>query len=166
MVPMAPSSTRMRSAARRRSACSAGERLKLVSDTCRLFHFRAQAKQVAYCVNQVGAVHGVEMKVGHTAVEKIKHLLGRDCRGNELAGGGVVVEPLEALGEPVRYRGAAARREIFCLLEILHRQDARHDRDKYAAGAHPVEIAEVEIVLEKKLSHCAGRAGIDLGLEH
>ena len=64
---------------------------------------------------------------------------------------GVVVEPVEALGEPRRHRGAGARGEIGRRLEILHRQDARHDRDIDAARAHAVEIAEIEIVLEEEL---------------
>ena len=60
----------------------------------------------------------------------------------------------------------AALGEILHLLEVLHRQDARHDRDVDAARAHPVEIAEIEIVLEEELRDRARRAGIDLGLEH
>ena len=35
-----------------------------------------------------------------------------------------------------------------------------------AAGANPVEIAEVEIVIEEHLGDGARRAGVDLGLEH
>ena len=52
------------------------------------------------------------------------------------------------------------------LLEILHRQNSRHDRNIDAAGADAVEVAKVEIVIEEELRDRAGRAGVDLGLEH
>src|SRR5207237_10327492 len=35
-----------------------------------------------------------------------------------------------------------------------------------AAGADAIKVAEVEIVVEEHLGDGAGRAGIDLGLEH
>ena len=35
-----------------------------------------------------------------------------------------------------------------------------------AAGADPVEIAKVEVVVEEHLGDGAGGAGIDLGLQH
>ena len=129
-------------------------------------HIRPQAEQMADRVDQVGAVHGVEVEVGDAAIDEIEHLLGGDRGGDELAGGGVVVEAVEALGQPVRHRRAAARGEILGLLEVLHRQDAGHDRHVDAARAHAVEIAEVEVVLEEELGDRAGGAGIDLGREH
>ena len=52
------------------------------------------------------------------------------------------------------------------LLEILHRHDAGHDRNVDAARAHAIEVAEVEIVIEEELGDGARRAGIDLGLQH
>src|SRR5262245_16904330 len=49
-----------------------------MSTSRRLFHAGAQAEQVADGVDQVGAVHGVEMKVGDAAVDQVEHLLGCD----------------------------------------------------------------------------------------
>ena len=117
-------------------------------------------------VDQIGAVHGVEVEIGDATIDEIEHLLGGDRGGNELAGGRVIVQAVETLGQPVRHRGAAARRERLGLLEILHRQDAGHDGHVDAAGAHPVEIAEVFVILEEELGDRTRRAGIDLGREH
>ena len=87
-------------------------------------------------VNQIGAVHGVEMEVGDAALDQIEHLLGGDRGGDQLSRRHVVVEPVEALGEPARHARAGALGEILHLLEVLHRQDARHDRDVDAARPH------------------------------
>src|SRR5580698_1044274 len=153
MVPMAPSSTRMRSAASRRSVVSVADFFDAdaVMDLRALLFrgnasagagrgARPQAEQVANRVDEIGAVHGVEMKVGDAVIDQIEHLLGGDRSGDQLAGGGVVVEAVEAVGEPGRHRGAAARGKSFCRLEILHRQNSRHDRNIDARGAHAVEI--------------------------
>src|ERR1700730_15049875 len=101
MVPMAPSSTRMRSLASVRSLCSVGDVIRFDADwdirrsqaahlakaraasaappTSRgLHHFRPQAEQMADRVDEVGAVHGVEMEVGDAAVDEVEHLLGGD----------------------------------------------------------------------------------------
>src|SRR5262249_41192114 len=110
-----------------------------------------QAEQVTHRVDQVGAVHGVEVEIGDAAVDEIEHLLGSDRGGDELAGGGILVEAFETLGQPVRHRGAAARGERLGLLEVLHRQDARHDRNVNATCAHAIEVADVEVVLEEEL---------------
>ena len=172
----------MRSAARRRSVCAVGEVSRLPFITRLPLDLlpngrgaaaalvggvaRPQPEQMADRVDQIGAVHGVEVEIGDAAVDEIEHLLGGDRGGDELAGGRIVIEAVEALGQPIRHRGAAARRERLGLLEILHRQDAGHDRHVDAAGAHPVEIAEVVVVLEEELGDRARRAGIDLGREH
>ena len=118
---------------------------------------QAAEPRMADRVDQVGAVHGVEVELGDAAVDQVDHLLGGDRGGDQLARGRIVIEPVEALGEPGRHRGAGARGEIGRRLEILHRQDARHDRDIDAARAHAVEIAEVEIVLEEELRDGAAR---------
>ena len=72
---------------------------------------RPQPEQMADRVNQIGAVHGVEVEIGDAAVDEIEHLFGGNRGGNELAGGRVVIEAVEAVGQPIRHRGAAARRE-------------------------------------------------------
>src|SRR6516165_9542303 len=178
MVPMAPSMTRMRSAASRRSVVSVGDfldadaimtlRALLLMDGWggALGGARTQPEQMAGCVDEISAVHGVEVKVGDTVVDQIQHLLGGDRGGDVLAGYGIVVEAVKALGEPGRDRGAAARRKRLRGLEILNGEDSRHDRDRYSGRAHALEIAEVEVVLEKELGHRARRTRIDLGLEH
>src|SRR5829696_9807225 len=62
-----------------------------------------QPEQVTDRVNEIGAVHGVEVKVGDAAVDQIEYLLGRDRGGDQLAGGGIVIEPSKALGQPARH---------------------------------------------------------------
>src|SRR5262249_31608708 len=142
MVPMAPSSTRMRSAASWRSVCSRGDGTgtdirtnsgALALGFCESGHgllalrraLRPQSQQMADRVDEVGAVHGVEVEVGDAAIDQIEHLLGGDRGGDELAGRGVLVEAVDALRQPIRQRGAAARGEILGLLEILHPPDTR-----------------------------------------
>src|SRR3984957_10713260 len=164
MVPMAPSSTRMRSAASRRSVVSVGDFFDAdaTMDLCALLFrsgagadtgraARPQPEQMADRVDEIGAVHGVEVKVGDTMIHQIEHLLGGDRGGDQLAGGGIVVEAVKTVGEPGRHRGAAARGKSFRRLEILHRQNPRHDRDVDARRAQPVEVAKVKIVLEEEL---------------
>src|SRR5580700_10688703 len=127
MVPMAPSSTRMRSAASRRSVVSVGVffdadatmdlRTLLFRSSARADAGRAarpQAEQMADRVDEIGAVHGVEVKVGDTVIDEVEHLLGSDRGGDQLAGCGIVVQAIEAVGEPGRHRGAAARGESLC----------------------------------------------------
>ena len=52
------------------------------------------------------------------------------------------------------------------LLEILHRHDARHDRNVDAAARDAIEIAKIKAVFEEELGDRAIGAGVDLGLEH
>ena len=125
-----------------------------------------QAQQMADRVDEIGAVHGVEMEIADAAIDQIEHLFGGDRGGDQLARRRIVIEPVEARREPVRHRGAGALGETLRLLEVLHRQDARRDRHVDAARAHAVEIAEIEIVLEEELRDRARRAGIDLRRQH
>src|ERR1700761_5765137 len=82
IVPMAPSSTRMRSAASARSVVSIADLrmalrtllFRLQGSVCTGFLARPHAKQVADGVHQIGAVHGVEMKIGDVILDQIKHL--------------------------------------------------------------------------------------------
>src|ERR1700747_2676910 len=112
MVPMAPSSTKIRSAATQRSVSSVrdmGIDIATGSGVTRppspppwgeaarpgpaaRFVAWPQAEQMTHRVDQVGAVHGVEVEVGDAAIDEIEHLLGGDSGGDELAGGGVVLE--------------------------------------------------------------------------
>src|SRR3954447_16821752 len=110
---MAPSSTMIRSAATRRSLSPGGDIATGISIDSSLFplpfgereltehaarlciHFRAQPEQVAHGVDQVGTVHGVEVEIGDALVDEVEYLFGGDGGGDQLAGGGVIVEAVE-----------------------------------------------------------------------
>src|SRR5579883_2236321 len=112
---------------------------------------RPQAEQVTDRVNQIGAIHGVEVKIGHAAVQEIEYLLGGNRGGDQLARCRIVIEAVETVGEPVGNGSAAARRECACGFEVLNRQDSGNDRDVDARRPHAIEIPEIETVLEKEL---------------
>src|SRR5215471_14849526 len=98
MVPMAPSSTKMRSAASSRSLVSFADIvadlelaiglgvLPLMRVERQSLPAWAQPEQMANRVDQIGAVHGVEMKIGDAAIDQIKHLLGGNRGRDQLAG--------------------------------------------------------------------------------
>ena len=126
-VPMAPSSTRMRSFAARASASATLEGSKRWAgtpsakasssrgrdlDRARARLRRAKADQMADRIDEIGAVHRVEMDVGHAPVDEVDDLLGADGGGDEAARRHIVVEPGEALGEPGRNARAGALGEI------------------------------------------------------
>src|SRR5665647_2065453 len=93
MVPMAPSSTRMRSRISLRNAArvSMGDAGTMMdSKSGCLLHRRPQAEQVADRVDEVGAVHGVEVETGDAAVEQIDHLFGGHGSRDQLAGGRIL----------------------------------------------------------------------------
>src|SRR6478609_1627319 len=95
MVPMAPSSTRMRSRAAAIRAVRFGETGTVMRSggLCRVL--RTDAEQMADREHEIGAVHGVEVEGVDTVLGELLHLAGRHCRGHQLAGLGVVVEALE-----------------------------------------------------------------------
>src|SRR4051794_3918268 len=100
MVPMAPSSTRMRSRASARRAVRFGEGAMVIGSGCFPRAVRPDAQQVADGKHQVGAVHGVEMKSIDAVLGQLLHLAGRDRGGHQLAGLGVVIEAFEFVGQP------------------------------------------------------------------
>ena len=112
----------MRSAASRRSAVSdfdggtrlAHARALLLGRRMALRRrmVRPQPEQMADRVDEIGAVHGVEVEFGDAVIDQVDHLLGGDRGGDQLARRRIVVEAVEALGEPGRHRGAGARGEI------------------------------------------------------
>src|SRR3984893_6241018 len=102
-------------------------------------------------VNEIRAVHCVEVKGSDAAVHEIENLLSRDGSSDEFACRHIIVESFEPLGKPIRHRGATTRGKALGLLEILHRENSRHDRHVDAACANAVEIGEVEVVLEEEL---------------
>src|SRR5258705_7135864 len=129
MVPMAPSSTRMRSRAAASRAVRLGEILAVIGSGGFLCAIGADAQQMADRKHEVRAVHGVEMKGIDAVLGELLHLAGRNGGGDELAGFGVVVEAVELVRQPCRHRGARAGHEAARLLEIVHRHDAGHDRN-------------------------------------
>src|SRR6266567_4673216 len=162
MVPMAPSSTRMRPRAAASRAVRLGETGTFIGSSGFLCALRADAQQMADREHEVRAVHGVKVKGIDAVLCELLHLARRNGCCDQFARLGIVVEAVEFFRQPVRHRGAGAGDEGSRLLEIMHRHDAGHDRDVDAAGADPVEVTEVEIVIEENLRNGAGRAGIDL----
>src|ERR1700675_2452732 len=99
MVPMAPSSTRMRSAASRRSVVSVADFFDAdATMDLRALLFRGNAsadarpqpEQVADRIDEIGAVHGVEVKVGDAVIDQVEHLLGGDGGSDQPAGCSIV----------------------------------------------------------------------------
>ena len=105
------------------------------------------------------------MQMRDAAVDEVDHLLGAYRRGDEAAGRRIVFETLEALGEPGGHARAGAAGEIGGLLEILHRHDARHDRDFDPRRGGDVEKAEIDGIVEEELGDRAVGAGVDLALQ-
>src|SRR6266446_7782912 len=165
MVPMAPSSTRMRSRAAASRAVRLGDTGTVIGSGSFLCAIGPDAEQMADGEHEVGAVHGVEMKGVDAMFGEFLHLAGGDGGRHQLAGFGVVIQAFKFGSEPVRHARAGASDEIAGLLEVVHRHDAGHDRNIDAARPDPVEVAKVQIVVEEHLRNCAGSTGIDLGLE-
>src|SRR3954451_5183149 len=100
MVPMAPSSTRMRSRASASSSVRFGETGTVIGSSGFLRAARANAEQMADREYEVGAVHGVEMEGVDAMLGEFLHLAGGDRGRNQLAGVGFVVEADNFLREP------------------------------------------------------------------
>src|SRR3954451_14357667 len=100
MVPMAPSSTRMRSRASASKAVRFGETGRFIGSSGFLRAARANAEQMADREYEVGAVHGVEMEGVDAVLGELLHLAGGDRCRNQLAGIRIVIESVELLSEP------------------------------------------------------------------
>ena len=109
--------------------------------------------------------HRIKMKGVDAVLGKLLHLARRDGGGNQLARLGVVIETLEFRREPVGHTGPGTFGEIAGLLEVLHRQNAGHDRNLNAARPHAIKEAEIKIVIEEELRDGARCTGVDLGFE-
>src|SRR5882757_8377446 len=153
MVPMAPSSTRMRSRAAASRAVRFSETGTVIGSGSLLCALRADAEQMADREHEVRAVHGVEMEGVDAAFCQFLHLAGSHRGRHQLSRFGIVVEAVELLRQPVRHRGAGAGNEVARLLEIMHRHDAGHDRDFDAARSDTVEVTDVEVVVEEHLGN-------------
>src|SRR6266850_6915125 len=104
MVPMAPSSTRMRSRAAASSAVRFSETGTVIGSGGFLCAMGANAQQMADREHEVRAVHGVEVKGIDTVFCQFLHLAGSDGRGHQLSRFGVVVEAFELLCQPIGHR--------------------------------------------------------------
>src|SRR5215208_771174 len=95
IVPMAPSSTRMRSRAAASRAVRFGETsietLAVIGSGSFLCAIGPDAQQMADREHEVRAVHGVEMKGIDALLGELLHLAGRNGGGNPLARLGVGV---------------------------------------------------------------------------
>src|SRR5258705_1067334 len=112
MVPMAPSSTRMRSRARARRAVRLGETGTVMGSRGFLGATGTNPEQMADGEYEIRAVHGVEVKGVDAVLGEFLHLAGGDGGRHQLAGLGIVVEALEFFRKPVRHSGAGASDKI------------------------------------------------------
>src|SRR5882724_11833854 len=104
MVPMAPSSTRMRSRAAASRAVRFGEIEAVIGSGGFLCAIGTNAQQMADRKHEVRAVHGVEVKGIDAVFCQFLHLAGGDSCRHQLAGFGVVVEAFKLLRQPVGHR--------------------------------------------------------------
>src|ERR1700749_2194108 len=95
MVPMAPSSTRMRSRAAASRAVRLAEIGTVIGSGGFLCALGTDAEQMADGEHEVGAVHGVEMKGIDAVLGEFLHQTGRARGRHQLAGFGIVVEAVE-----------------------------------------------------------------------
>src|SRR6187551_3005907 len=83
MVPMAPSSTRMRSRAAASRAVRFGETGTVIGSSGFLGALRANTEQMADREHEVRAVHGVEVKGVDALFRQLLHLARRDRGGHQ-----------------------------------------------------------------------------------
>src|SRR6266853_2653958 len=103
MVPMAPSSTRMRLWAAASRAVRFSETGTVIGSSGFLCATGANAQQMADGEHEVRAVHGVKVKGVDAVLGELLHLAGRDGGSDQLAGFGVVVEAIELVRQPRRH---------------------------------------------------------------
>src|SRR6185295_12495163 len=167
MVPIAPSRMTMRwpNNSRRRCALS-GVFKTAASGTGHLaFDVRAHAEGVADREGKLGAVQRIEMKLVDAMPLQHVHLLDRHGGRDHLAGLGVVLEPVEAMLEPLRDGRAATLGEARDLREARDRQDAGHDGRMDAARRALVTEAQEHLRVVEELRDGARSTRIDLALQ-
>src|SRR5688572_22033397 len=87
---------------------------------------RPHPEHVADRISELGPVQRVEMELADAAGIELAAQFRRDRGGDQLAGGGQIVEPLEQAVEPGRYGGAAQGGELAGLGDVGDGQYARH----------------------------------------
>src|SRR5690242_18861922 len=108
MVPMAPSSTRMRSRAAARKAIRASETGTVIVSRRFLRARGANTEQMTDRKHQVRAVHRIKVEGIDAVLVEFLHLARDDGCRHQLAGLGVVIEAFEFFRKPIRHRGARA----------------------------------------------------------
>ena len=93
------------------------------------------------------------------------HLLDRDAGRDEIARLDILVEPFEAVAQPVRHRGAAVGGKPGHLRETRDRQDAWHDRRVDTRRGTSVTEIQEDVGVEEELRDRAARSRVDLALE-
>ncbi len=127
--------------------------------------FGPQAEQVADRIDEIRAIHRVEMEMLDASVNEVEDLFGGDGRGRSGDGSSDRRRDLQT----VRLARLAPWRQPLCeargLTEILHRYDAGDNRDRDAAIVTLVEKTEIDLVLEEELGDGTRCAGIDFGFQ-
>src|SRR5206468_11387505 len=100
MVPMAPSSTRIRSRARSMRAVRFSETGTVMGSGGLLCATGPAPEQMADREHEVRAVHGVEVKGVDAVLGELLHLACGDRCRHQLAGLGIVVEAIEFVRQP------------------------------------------------------------------
>src|SRR5688572_9906788 len=146
MVPMAPSSTTMRSVNSLRS-WSARARELLIGGLRRPFlgNMRPHTQRMADGVGELGTVQRVEMELIHAMFLQGMDLLDGHRRGDELARLRVLFEPVETMFQPLRNGSATALGEACDLGEARDGQDARHQRRGDSLGRAGVAETQEQI---------------------
>ena len=116
-------------------------------------------------IGKLGAIQRVEVKLAHAARIELAAQLGGDGGGDELAGGGEIVEPLEQSVHPARNGGPTGGGEGARLGDVGDGQDAGHQLRVDARGRGLVAEAEEAIGREEELGDRAVGAGVELALE-
>src|SRR4051812_28401233 len=131
----------------------------------RYFPLRPHAEQVTDSVAELRAVQGVEMEVADAAGIELTAQLRRYCGGDQLSGGGQIVQSLEQIVEPLRNGRSAALGEAARRRDVRNGKDAGDDLDLDAGRCGFVAEAEEAVGREKELGDRPVRAGVDLSLE-
>ena len=108
---------------------------------------------MANCIDEIGAVHGVEMEIGDAAFDQVHDLLGGHGGSYEMGGLRVVVEPVEAARHPRRHGGAAAARRERAGRERWRGTERRESGGKAQSGGRALDFIKHAGHRAPKLAH-------------